>query len=318
MSIDPFFSINKEVIDSDKQTLESKTGLFGFYLCSFDITQGLQILYSSPKKMQKSQEEFDILKTHCIWKMEKLPLRVDLKFSDFIYSAFQLHDSLDKEITATLKRPLYGIVLKINKENRPIPSILLLNFKLKIEKEVGSKLKILSKRKAIESNPIKREKYKKLSNEAIYLYNHLKQMWDDFKRQILDKIESFPNVEEISHEKPSLLPQDASSCATNYFKKSVSIRTISSKENPDQIFVMLVNQKSDLRDVIIHVSKTSVFFSETVWVQELPEWPVKEDLILEFSKSDIDENYLIKISSRKTTVDIKSIEIKARVTSNRS
>jgi len=313
MSIDPFFSLNKEAIESDKQTLETKTGLFGFYLCSFDITRGLQILYSSPKKMQKSQEELDILKTHCIWKMEKIPLRVDLKFSDFIYSAFQLHDSLDEEITATLKRPLYGIVVKINKKNRPIPSKLLLNFKSKIEKEVGSKLKVLSTRKAIESNPIKREKYKKLSNEALYLYNHLKQMWDDFKMQILDNIESFPNTEDTTLEKSSLLPQDAGSCATNYFKKSVSIRTISTEENPDQIFVMLVNQKDDLKDVIIHVSKTFEFFSETIWVQELPEWPVKEELVLEFSKSEIDENYLIKISSRKTTVDIKSIEIKARV-----
>ncbi len=313
MNIDPFFSINKETIDSDKQTLESKTGLFGFYLCSFDITRGLQILYSSPIKMQKSQEEFDILKTHCIWKMEKIPLRVDLKFSDFIYSAFQLHDSSDKEITATLKKPLYGIVLKINKENQHIPSKQLLNFKLKIEKEVGSKLKILSKRKEIESNPIKREKYKKLSNEALYLQNHLKQMWNDFKKKILDKIESFPDTKDITLEKSSLLPKDASSCATNYFKKKISIRTISSEENPDQIFVMLVNQKNDLKDVSIHVSKTLEFFSETIWVQELPEWPVKEELILEFSKSDIDENYLIKISSRKTTVDIKSIEIKAEI-----
>lgn len=313
MSIDPFFSINKETIDSDKQTLESKTGLFGFYLCSFDITRGLQILYSSPEKMQKNQEELDILKTHCIWKMEKIPLRIDLKFSGFIYSAFQLHDNLDEEITATLKRPLYGIVLKINKENRPIPSKLLLNFKLKIEKEVGSKLKILSKRKAIESNPIKREKYKKLSNEAVNLHNHLKQMWNDFKKQILDKIESFPDIEEIKLKKPSLLPKDASSCATNFFKKKISIRTIPSNENPSQIFVMLVNQKDNLNDVIIHVSKTLEFFSETIWVQELPEWPVKEELILEFTRSDIDENYLIKISSRKTTVDIKSIEIKARI-----
>jgi hypothetical protein len=89
------------------------------------------------------------------------------------------------------------------------------------------------------------------------------------------------------------------------------MRTASTIENPNQIFVMLLNQTENLKDVIIHVSKTIDLFSETIWVQELPEWPLKEELVLEFSKPETKENYLIKISSRKSTIDIKSLELEA-------
>ncbi len=312
MNIDPFLEPNIEATDSDKKILESKTGLIGFFVCSFDITRGLQILFSSPRKLEKSQNELDILKTHYIWKIEKIPLRIDLKFSEFTYTAFQIHYFKEEEIIATVEKPLYGIIIKILRESKPIPAQKLLDFKLKIEKEVGNSFKILSKRKILESNPVKREKYKKLSEEANHIYIHLEDKWIEFKKQIMDLYES-QEIELKKINNTSLLSKDGSLWAKSLIKKKISMRTISTKENPNKILVMLVNQNETLKDVIIHVSKTMELFSETIWVQELPEWPMKEELILEFTKSDLDENYLIKISSRKTTVDIKTLEIKANI-----
>ncbi|MFX0084758.1 MAG: hypothetical protein ACFFAU_03715 [Candidatus Hodarchaeota archaeon] len=312
MKIDPFLEPNIEATDSDKQILDSKTGLIGFFVCSFDITRGLQILFSSPRKLEKNQNELDILKTHYIWKIEKIPLRIDLKFTEFTYAAFQIYYPKEEEIIATVEKPLYGIIIKILRESKPIPPQKLLDFKLKIEKEVGNSLKILSKRKILESNPVKREKYKKLSEEANHIYIHLEDMWIEFKKQIMDLYE-YQDMESKKVNNTSLVSKDGSFWAKSLIKKKISMRTISTKENPNKILVMLVNQNETLRDVIIHVSKTMELFSETIWVQELPEWPMKEELILEFTKSDFDENYLIKISSRKTTVDIKSLEIKAGI-----
>ena len=73
--------------------------------------------------------------------------------------------------------------------------------------------------------------------------------------------------------------------------------------------VILINQSEYLRDVLIQVSRRTEFFSEPIWEQELGEWPLKEDLILEFPRSNEVENYLIRISSKKTTIDIKSLEV---------
>ena len=82
-SINPFSDLTNKKSDFDEQISASRTGLLAFFLCSFDTTRGLQILFSSPKKLPHGNDELDILKTHCVWKIEKTPLRIDLKFSDY-------------------------------------------------------------------------------------------------------------------------------------------------------------------------------------------------------------------------------------------
>lgn len=311
MSINPFSDLTSKRSDFNEQISASKTGLLAFFLCSFDTTRGLQILFSSPNKLQKNQDELDILKTHCAWKIEKIPLRVDLKFSDFIYSAFQLHEPLEEENAATKENPLYGIVFKILKDSRQIPIETLNDFKFKIEQEEGPNLSILSKQNLLELNPIKRKKYKLLTEKSINIHKHLEYMWKEFKSQVIDLLGQSFKIETPSSDNFTLLPTEVNYCSTDYFKRKIAMRTAITVENPDQLLVMLLNQTENLQDVIIQVSKTNDFFSETIWVQELPKWPLKEELVLEFSKSDIDENYLIKITSRKRTIDIKSLELKA-------
>lgn len=311
MSISPFSDLTSKKSDFNEQKSASKTGLLAFFLCSFDTTRGLQILFSSPKKLKKNQDELDILKTHCVWKIEKIPLRIDLKFSDFIYSAFQLHEPLEEEITATKEKPLYGIVFKILKDSKQLPIETLNDFKLKIEQEEGSNLSILSKQNLLESNPIKRKKYKLLKEKSISIHKHLEYMWKEFKSQIINFVEQSFKIETSSSDNFTLLPIEVNYCSPDYYKKKIAMRTAITAENPEQLLVMLLNQTESLRDVIIQVSKIKDFFSETIWVQELPKWPLKEELVLEFSKPDIDENYLIKITSRKRTIDIKSFELKA-------
>ncbi len=311
MSIDPFSDLTSKKSDFTEQISASKTGLLAFFLCSFDTTRGLQILFSSPKKLQKEQDELDILKTHCIWKIEISPLRIDLKFSDFLYSAFQLREPMEEEINATKEKPIYGVVFKILKDSKKIPIRKIKEFKSKIEQEEGKNLSILSRQKLLESNPIKRKKYKSLTEKSVHIHNHLENMWKEFKRQIVNLKDQSIETDTFTKNDSSLLPTNANYCSTDYFKRKIAMRTLTTIDNPDQILVMLLNQTENLKNVIIQVSRIKDLFSETIWVQEIPEWPLKEELVLEFSKSDIDENYLIKISNRKRTIDIKSLELKA-------
>jgi len=92
------------------------------------------------------------------------------------------------------------------------------------------------------------------------------------------------------------------------FKQRITMRILPSEETGG-LMVILINQSEHLRDILIQISKRTEFFSEPIWEQELEEWPLKEDLILEFPRSDTTENYLIKISSKRTTIDIKSLEV---------
>jgi hypothetical protein len=76
-----------------------------------------------------------------------------------------------------------------------------------------------------------------------------------------------------------------------------------------EVLVILTNIKESLDDVIIQVSSVSDFFSETLWDQFLDEWPVKEEVILEFSQTSDVEKYQIKIIGSGRTIMIKTIEI---------
>ncbi len=306
MVINDLFDINIETATS-KTTFGSKVGLIGFFVCSFDVTNGLQILYSVPAKLRKDPNETNILKTHCIWKIEKIPLRVDLKISEFIYSAFHLHVSSQEEASTTMERPLYGLVIKKWKDIHPLPANAFLDLKTTLESEIGSDFDFLYKIKALESNPVKRRRLKELSKKTTEIELLLKNKWFEFVNQFSVGIEPLSTsiVTDFDHVIPSV---ETSFCAQNYFKQKVSMRILS-QEDESQLLVVLVNQSENLNDVIIQISKRSEFFGETVWEKELENWPTKEDLILEFPKTDVIEKYLIKISSMSTTIDIKSLEV---------
>ncbi|UCE14921.1 MAG: hypothetical protein JSV04_07005 [Candidatus Heimdallarchaeota archaeon] len=305
MNIDPFFETKHDKITT-KESFDSKVGIIGFFLCSFDTTSGLQILFSHPSKLQNEKNETNILKTHCVWKIENIPLRIDLKFSEFIYSAFQLQDPLETEKFISFDRPLYGIVIKKWKDSNPLPTRNMVEFKTIIETGIGSDLSLLYKRKIVASNPIRRREYKELSKKTASLEQFLKDSWKKFVNQLEDDQGS--STENLEH-LPDPTKIETSLCAQDLFKQKISMRILSPEEDSNRLMVVLVNQSESLQDVLIHVSKRTEFFSEPVWEQELDNWPLKEDLILEFDKSDEVEKYLIKISSRKTTIDIKSLEV---------
>ncbi|MHA2245469.1 MAG: hypothetical protein ACXADY_10930 [Candidatus Hodarchaeales archaeon] len=307
MNIDPFLETNIKTTPS-KQTFESRVGLIGFFLCSFDNTHGLQILFSYPSKLQHKQNEINILKTHCIWKIENIPLRIDLKFSEFVYSAFQLQMS-SQEGTPAKDSPIYGIVIKNWKDiENPIATNVFLDFKNTLESKIGSDLELLYKREKLESNPIRKRKYKELVKQTVKIEQELKTTWKNFFNRVSEKLGTFPIEIIPSQANASMVPIETSLCAQDLFKQKIIMRVLSSDETGGLI-VILINQSENLRDVLIQVSRRTEFFSESIWEQELGEWPLKEDLILEFPKSDAADNYLIKISSKKTTIDIKSLEV---------
>ncbi|MFX1282046.1 MAG: hypothetical protein ACFFB5_00260 [Promethearchaeota archaeon] len=306
MNIDPFFETNIKTTPN-KQTFVSKVGLIGVFLCSFDTTYGLQILFSIPSKLQHDQNEINILKTHCVWKIENVPLRIDLKFSEFVYSAFQLQTT-SQEITPPKDQPIYGIVIKNWKDINPIPNEVYLDFKTTLESSIASELGLLYKRERLESNPIKKKEYKKLVKLTEKTERQLKSMWKKFCIRIGEKIDTFTTEIIPSPVNSSMVPIETSQCAQELFKQKITMRILSS-EDTGGLMVILVNQSEHLKDVLIQVSRRTEFFSEPIWEQELEDWPLKEDLILEFPRSDVVENYLIRISSRKTTIDIKSLEV---------
>ncbi len=313
MNIDPFFETNIKTTP-DKQAFDLKVGLLGFFLCSFDTTHGLQILFSYPSKLQHDQNEINILKTHCVWKIEDIPLRIDLKFSEFVYSAFQLRPASQEETPAARTSPIYGIVIKNWKDINPIPTNTFLNFKTTLESTIGSDLELLYKREKLELNPIKKRQYKELVKQTVKIEQQLKAKWKKFVNSVSEKTVTFITEILPNQANSSLEPLETSLCAQELFKQKITMRILS-PDDTDGIIVILVNQSEHLRDVLIQVSKRTEFFSEPIWEQELEEWPLKEDLILEFPKSDVLENYLIRISSRKSTIDIKSLEVGTTITS---
>jgi hypothetical protein len=304
MNIDPFFETSIKT-SPDKQTFDAKVGLIGFFLCSFDTTHGLQILFSYPTKLQNDRNEINILKTHCVWKIENVPLRIDLKFSEFVYSAFQLQRP---EETHAEDNTIYGIVIKNWKDIKPIPNETFLNFKTTMEKKISSHLDLLYNRERLESNPIRKREYKELLKQTDKIEQELKSIWKKFSGRVTEKRSTHTTEIIPTPVSSSMAPIETTLCAYDLFKQKITMRVLPSEETGG-LMVILINQSEYLRDVLIQVSRRTEFFSEPIWEQELEEWPLKEDLILEFPRSDAIENYLIRISSKKTTIDIKSLEV---------
>jgi len=306
MYSDPFF--DTQLNRSEDSALSKITPTAsGFFLCSFDNINGLLILFTTPSYFKNDQNEVNILKTHCIWRIDDIPVRIDLKINEFVYAAFLL-DEKSFSNYSKLNQRIYAIVIKLS-EDQQIENTVFLNLKKKIEQIISPNIDLLHKREKYASNPLKKKFFKENASKILEIERQLEQAWNSFKfklPQFNANVISTVTSEEILEEK---IP-DSSKYTTPLYKQKISMRTFSSNDDPSQIHVILYNEKNiDLRDVLIHVSKHSEFFSETVWEQKLDYWPQKEDIILDFTQSDETQNYLIKISSRKTTIAIKSLKI---------
>ena len=304
MNVDPF-SFNSSKAEKEPQ-IQSKTGLVGFYICSFDISQGLQVLYSYPSKLKENKEEASTLKAHYIWRFEYIPIRIDLKFSEFIYSGMQLHKASSKHVVATVEHPLYGVILKLWKDGPPIPSDLLDEFREDLQERHWEDIKLLFKYQSLSSNPSRRHKAKKLLPEVVRVDKLFQTTW----KALLSKI-TFAKVTiqplNQNMKQKSTLP-DKRVSTTDLYKRKITMRVVSI-EDSGQIFVVLFNNGEELEDVTILVSKNTDFFSESLWQQSVDVWPMKEDLVLEFQRSNIISNYLVTIRSRNRTIAMKSLLI---------
>ncbi len=309
MPLDPLFNINVST-RADRSFKTTETLVIGFFICSFDHTYGVNILYSYPPTLKSNSDELSILKTHCIWKLDRIPLRIDLKFSEFIYSAFQLHienqENNDPETNEEL--PIYVVILKLWKAGKQVPGDRFFNFKTKIEKSIGSGIEFLYKKNKLTSIPAKRQEYKELLKKTTLIENKLNDLWLAFQNQL--GLKEFTILEKIQPSfSPSPLSKEGGVCTQELFQKKIEMRTFIVEENPNQLLVILSNRYETLLNVHIHISKLTEFFSETHWEQYLEEWPFKEELFLEFERSNEIQKYLIKITSRNKTIIIKSIEI---------
>ncbi|MHA1541749.1 MAG: hypothetical protein ACTSQH_02090 [Candidatus Hodarchaeales archaeon] len=304
MNVDPF-SFNTSMVEKEPQ-VQSHSSCIGFYICSFDISQGLQVLYSYPSKLKANQEEVNTLKTHFIWRFEFIPIRVDLKFSEFIYSGFQLHKSPSQDIVATVEDPLFGVILKLWKDGPFIPKDLLNEFKKDLQEFHWDDINLLFRQQSLSSNPSRRREYKKLLPEIQKVEKSLKTAWKSFQGKI-----SHANVTQESKsgkiDSKAIQPNKRVS-PVDLFIRKITMRIVSIKDS-DQIFVILFNNGKLLKEVSITVSKRTDFFSEILWQQSVDLWPTKEDLVLEFQRSNVITNYLVKISSKDRTIAMKSLMI---------
>jgi hypothetical protein len=306
MNDDPF-SFNVSKVEKEPQ-IRSESSFIGFYICSFDTSHGLQVLYTYPSKLKDNREEVNTLKTHYIWNFEYIPVRIDLKFSEFVYSGFQLHNEDSPNVIATVEKPLFGVILKLWKDGQPIPSEILKDFIKDLQELHWDDINLLFKYQSLSLIPSQRRKYKMLFPEVQRADKDFRTTW----KTLMSKI-SFSKVElrlQNSKIEQNSLMSDKKGTTEGFFKRKITMRVVSIKDS-DQIFVILFNNGKELQDVTITVSKSTDFFSEPLWQQSVDQWPTKEDLILEFQRSNIITNYLIKISSKNRTIAMKSLLIES-------
>jgi len=306
MNNDPFFNTKSE---DEEDSIQTRTALTeaGFFLCSFDNLNGLLVLFTVPSYLKNDQNEVNILKTHCIWRMDDIPIRIDLKITDNVYAAFLLGGSTQLDYINPNQR-IYAVVIKLSKDQK-IENKSFLDLKEQIEQIIIPNVELLHNREKYSSNPLKRKLLTENATKIKKVEKQLEETWNAFKFNLTQFDRNIAIITPLKETIEEKLP-DMSKYSTPLYKQKISLRTFSTNDDPDQIHVILVNEKNiDLKDVLIHVSKHSEFFSETVWEQKLDLWPQKEDIILDFTQSDEPQNYLIKISSRKTTVAIKSLKI---------
>jgi hypothetical protein len=229
-----------------------------------------------------------------------------LKFSEFIYSGFQLHKSSSQDIVATFEDPLFGVILKLWKDGPFIPQDLLNEFKKDLLELHWDDINLLFRQQSLSSNPSRRREYKKLLPEIQRVVESLKTAWKSFQGKI-----SHANVipkSKIGKINSNAIQMDKGVSPVDLFKRKITMRIVSIKDS-NQIFVILFNNGKLLKEVSITVSKRTDFFSEILWQQSVDLWPTKEDLVLEFQRSNVITNYLVKISSKNRTIAMKSLMI---------
>jgi len=258
--------------------------------------------------LRKNSEEINLLKTHYIWKIKHIPIRIDFKFSEFVYSAFQLHDSTNPEVLATAEQPLFGVVFKLWKDEEPIPSDILLELKNNLQDNYWKEINLLHKFNALETNPIRRREYKQLSPQIDDIKRKMQMLWESFLNQISNVRVKVQHKEDQIQERAIHLSRRVFD-REDLFRDSITMRIATPSESFDEVLVILTNQARILHDVTILVAHISEFFSENLWEQSLDVWPKKEEIILEFSRTTDVETYQIKITSEDRTVSIKTIEI---------
>ena len=307
MNDDPFSPVSSKV-NEEVQSTSYSSNFLGYFICSFDTTYGLQILYSFPSALRKNSEEINLLKTHYIWKIKLIPIRIDFKFSEFVYSAFQLHESTNPEVLATAEKPLFGVVVKLWKDEDPIPSEILLELKNNLQDNYWEEIKLLHKFHVLATNPVRRREYKQLSPQIGEIKRKMQVLWESFLNQI-------PNVRvKVQHKEDQVLERSIHLSKRGFdrqdlFRDSITVRIATPSDSIDEVLVILTNQTGILHDVTILVAHISEFFSENLWEHSVDVWPKKEEIILEFSRTINVEKYQIKIISEDRTVSIKTVEI---------
>ncbi|MHA1974121.1 MAG: hypothetical protein ACTSW1_14070 [Candidatus Hodarchaeales archaeon] len=303
MYLDPFFSDKSEGEKHADMDLTNSSNL-SMFLCLFDVVQGLQVFFSVPDKLKEDKDEINILKTHCIWKIDKIPMRIDLKFSNYTYAAYLLNINPENGGKSGTNDIIYGLVIKLPKKVNVSENTLMIELKSVIEEKLGPQIMLLHMKNKLKSNPLKRKEYKELKAKTRPVEELLKKHWNFFVTQYQILNQATKNKEEDKEKQTNNTPLKK----PGLFKPKIKMRVYHDQE-PDKILVILGNDGKDITDVLIHVSKRTEFFSETIWEQKLAVWPSKEDIILEFHKSDQKQNFLIKISSKKNTLTIKSLDI---------
>ena len=307
MNDDPFspmFLIEAE----EKQSSTYSSDLIGFFICSFDTTYGLQILYSYPSNLRKKAEEVNILKTHYIWKIKFIPTNIDLAFSDFVYSAFQLHKSKEDIVQATADNPLYGVVIKLRKRKEPVVSDKFIEIRNDLQDNHWREINLLYKYQILSLKPTRRSDYRELSPEISKIQQYMKSLWKEFQNKVTNAQKS-RTIQIKDQLGMSIVPTKQDIDLPDLFKDKIKMRLVEPVDLSTEVLVILTNIKESLEDVTIQVSSVSDFFSETLWEQFLDEWPVKEEVILEFPQTSIVEKYQIKIIGSGRTIMIKTIEI---------
>jgi hypothetical protein len=229
-----------------------------------------------------------------------------LKFSEFIYSGFQLHKSSSQDIVATVKDPLFGVILKLWKDGPFIPPDLINEFKKYLQEEHWDAIKLLFRQQSLSSNPSRRREYKKLLPDIQRVEKSLKTAWKSFQGRLSHaKVTQETKIGMINS---NAIQSSKGISPIDLFKRKITMRIVSIKDS-DQIFVILFNNGKLLKEVSITVSKHTDFFSEILWQQSVDLWPTKEDLVLEFQRSNVITNYLVKITSKNRTIAVKSLMI---------
>ena len=112
----------------------------------------------------------------------------------------------------------------------------------------------------------------------------IKELWKTFNNKIFNYQITRGSVQEDIDDSTLFLRRNRRTQEA-FFQERISLNIVETEEIPNIFLVILINHLDHLYNVSIEVSKRTDFFSEIMWEQTLEEWPIKEELILEFPHS---------------------------------